>query len=271
VRGPLHAKRETRNQKPGAKKERLDILVQRRFGVTRSKAQGLIHTNSVLGPGGEVLPKPGLRLAEDTPLTLRAGPRYVSRGGEKLGAALDHFGVDVQGSVAIDVGASTGGFTDCLLQRGAARVYAVDVGRGQLAWALRQDPRVIVLERTNIRYLEPGRLPERPGFFTADCSFISLRLVLPPLQALLADTAAGIVLIKPQFEAGRKHVEKGGVVRDGAVRARVVQEVIEAAEGLGFASQGVIPSPLLGPAGNQEFLAYLTLRAWTAVHRFAKC
>ncbi len=238
-------------------KERLDVLVQRQTGVTRAKAHGLITAGSVLGPHGERLDKPGARLPVDMAIEIRESPKYVSRGGLKLEAALDHFGIDVQGRVAIDVGASTGGFTDCLLQRGAARVYAVDVGYGQLAWTLRQDPRVVVLERVNIRHLTPGQLPERPDFFVADCSFISLNLVLPPLKELLTGDAEGVVLIKPQFEAGREHVGKGGVVRDEEVHTRVVEEVLAAASEVGFSRRGVIPSPLLGPAGNREFLAYL--------------
>ena len=241
------------------KKERLDILVQRQASVTRAKAQGLILAGSVFSEKGEQLDKPGVRLPDDTVLEIRAEQRYVSRGGFKLEAALDQFAVRVEGLVAIDVGASTGGFTDCLLQHGAARVYAVDVGYGQLAWKLRQDPRVVVIERTNIRHLTPDQLPERPSFFTADCSFISLRLVLPPLKALLADHAEGIVLIKPQFEAGKELVGKGGVVRDPAVQAQVVEDVLAEAEQLGFVRKGVIPSPLIGPAGNREFLAYLRL------------
>ena len=240
-------------------KERLDILVQRQAGVTCTQAQGLILAGEVLGPQGEVLDKPALRLAEDTALQIRKQPRYVSRGGQKLEAALDAFAIRVEGVVAIDVGASTGGFTDCLLQHGAARVYAVDVGYGQLAWTLRHDPRVVVLERTNIRNLTPEALPERPAFFTADCSFISLRLVLPPLKALLAEEAEGVVLIKPQFEADRELVGKGGVVRDTAVHEQVIEDVLASAAQVGFVSKGVIPSSLLGPAGNREFLAYLSL------------
>jgi 23S rRNA (cytidine1920-2'-O)/16S rRNA (cytidine1409-2'-O)-methyltransferase len=165
--------------------------------------------------------------------------------------------VAVAGRVAIDVGASTGGFTDCLLQHGAARVYAVDVGYGQLAWKLRQDPRVAVLERTNIRHLTADALDEAPNLFVADCSFISLRLVLPPLAALLTRPAEGVVLVKPQFEAGRGLVGKGGVVRDPEVHGAVVRDVLAAAEAEGFQDAGVIPSPLLGPAGNREFLAHL--------------
>jgi 23S rRNA (cytidine1920-2'-O)/16S rRNA (cytidine1409-2'-O)-methyltransferase len=238
-------------------RERLDLLVQRQAGVTRSKAQGLILTGQVFDAAGNRLDRPGQRLPEDTVLEIRSGERFVSRGGWKLEAAFEAFPFKVTGRVAIDVGASTGGFTDCLLQHGAARVYAVDVGYGQLAWTLRQDPRVVVLERCNIRELEPGALPERPDFFTVDCSFISLRLVLPPLLRLLGEKAEGVVLIKPQFEAGREQVGKGGVVRDEAVHERVIEDVRRAARDLGFAAMDVIPSPLLGPAGNREFLAYL--------------
>ncbi len=237
-------------------KERLDILVQRQAGVSRSKAQGLILTGHVQNAAGEPFDKPGLRVPPDTPLIIVDEARFVSRGGDKLEAAFDAFPLDVTDAVAIDVGASTGGFTDCLLQHGAAKVYAVDVGYGQLAWSLRQDPRVVVLERTNIRHLEPGTLPEQPRFFTADCSFISLRLVLPPLRALLAPEAEGVALIKPQFEAGKDQVGKGGVVRDEAVRQRVVQDILDIAADLGFSPQGVIPSPLTGPAGNREYLAH---------------
>jgi 23S rRNA (cytidine1920-2'-O)/16S rRNA (cytidine1409-2'-O)-methyltransferase len=239
------------------KKERLDTLVQRRTGVTRSQAQGLIQLGKVFDGKGEKLDKPGMRLPEDTVLEVREEPRFVSRGGEKLGAALQAFPIPVEGAVAIDVGASTGGFTDCLLQHGAARVYAVDVGYGQLAWKLRQDPRVVVMERTNARTLTTNDLPERPTLFVVDCSFISLRLVLPPLRPLLADRAQGVALIKPQFEAGREQVGRGGVVRDPEIHARVVEEVAGAAAELGFENRGVIPSPLLGPAGNREFLIHL--------------
>ncbi len=238
-------------------KERLDILVQRQAGVSRSKARGLIHTGQVYGPGNRKLDKPGMRLDVCTPLEIRDASPYVSRGGDKLEAAFQSFPFDVAGRVAIDVGASTGGFTDCLLQHGAAYVYAVDVGYGQLAWKLRQDPRVVVMERTNIRHLTPDRLPEQPTFFAVDCSFISLGLVLPPLAALVSHDADGVVLIKPQFEAGREQVGRGGVVRDEAVRARVVDQVLEVAETVGFPEAAVIPSPLLGPAGNREFLAWL--------------
>lgn len=240
-------------------KERLDAIVQRTTGGDLAKAKGLILAGLVFGPNGEVLDKPAVRLEKDIALDIRESPRYVSRGGFKLEQALEHFQLDVRGMVAIDVGASTGGFTDCLLQHGVALVYAVDVGYGQLAWKLRQDKRVVVLERTNIRNLTTAQVPERPIFFAADCSFISLQQVLPPLKALLAENAQGIVLIKPQFEASREQVEKGGVVRDVAVHTEVVDTVLDAARKLGFATRGVIPSSLLGPAGNREFLAYLAL------------
>lgn len=242
-------------------KERLDVLVQRRAGVSRSKAQGLIRTGKVLGPQGRPLDKPGQRFEDDLEFTLREGPRYVSRGGDKLEAALKHFALDPTGHVAIDVGASTGGFTDCLLKHGAQKVYAVDVGYGQLHWQLREDPRVVVLERTNIRHLTPDRLDERPTFFTADCSFISLRLVLPPLQALLAPSAEGVLLIKPQFETQKEKVGKKGVVTDPRVHEEVIEEVTGFCRGLGFTASPVLPSPLLGPAGNREFLAHVTTPA----------
>lgn len=238
-------------------KERLDVLVQRMAGVSRSQAQGMIHTGMVYSIDGDKLDKPGARFPIDTPLDIRDEPRFVSRGGEKLEAAFEAFSSDVEGRVAIDVGASTGGFTDCLLQHGAAKVYAVDVGYGQLAWKLRQDPRVVVLERTNIRRLEADALGEAPEFFTADCSFISLRLVLPPIWKLTATEAEGIVLVKPQFEAGREQVGKGGVVRSPEVHERVLADLETAARELGFTAGPVIPSPLIGPAGNREFLMRL--------------
>ena len=239
---------------------RLDELVQRRAGVSRSKSQGLIRTGKVRGADGEALDRPGRMVTPGLELTIDQGPPYVSRGGVKLEAALDAFQLAPAGRIAIDVGASTGGFTDCLLQRGAAKVYAVDVGYGQLDWKLRQDPRVVVMERTNVREMTPESLSDRPDFFTVDCSFISLRIVLPALRPLLADAAEGVALIKPQFEAGREEVGKGGVVRDPAVHERVIADVRDAAERAGFDTRGVINSPLEGPAGNREFLAHLVVR-----------
>lgn len=238
-------------------KERLDILVQQQAGVSRSKAQGLIQTGQVFDGSGNRLDKPGLRLEPEVPLEIREPPRFVSRGGEKLAAAFDAFPFSVDGHICIDLGASTGGFTDCCLQRGARMVYAVDVGYGQLAWDLRQDARVAVMERCNARNLTPDMLDESPTRFVADCSFISLKIVLPPLIPVLGPAPEGVVLIKPQFEAGKNQVGKGGVVRDERVRQRTVDDVCAVARALGFAGVSVAPSPLTGPAGNKEFLAYL--------------
>ena len=242
-------------------KVRLDVRVQSQAGVSRSQAQGLIRTGKVSAADGTLLDKPGKQVDEGTAVVIDEGPRYVSRGGQKLEAALTHFGIDAEGKVAIDVGASTGGFTDCLLQGGASKVYAVDVGYGQLHWRLRQDERVVVLDWTNIRHLDPDAIEERPNFFTVDCSFISLRLVLPPVKGLLGPGAEGVVLIKPQFEAAKEQVGRGGVVRDEAVHREVVDAVLNFARQVGFESRGVIPSPLLGPAGNREFLAHLIVRS----------
>jgi len=239
---------------------RLDELVQRRTGFSRTKAQGLIHTGMIKDADGKPLTKPGHSVPDDLEIVIGEAPKFVSRGGAKLEAALDAFALDVTGKIAIDVGASTGGFTDCLLQHGAAKVYAIDVGYGQLDWKLRQDPRVVVLERTNARNLTPDQIPDRPTFFTVDCSFISLKLLLPPLLPLLARPAEGVVLIKPQFEAGRDQVGKGGVVRDPEIHAQVVESLREAAQSMGFTVAGVIQSPLEGPAGNKEFLACLKLK-----------
>lgn len=238
-------------------KERLDSLVARRFQVSRSKAQGLIQTGRICGTEGERLDKPGARVDPEIVLELIEGPRFVSRGGEKLAHAFETFPVSVAGKVAMDVGASTGGFTDCLLQNGAVKVYAVDVGYGQLAWSLRRDPRVVVMERCNIRALTPEKLEFTPEFFTADCSFISLKLVLSAVMPLMGPTPEGVALIKPQFEAGRERVSRGGVVRDAQVHEEVIHEVVTYGKELGFRSIDVTPSPLLGPAGNREFLAWM--------------
>jgi len=239
-------------------KERLDILVQQQAGVSRSKAQGLIQTGQVYDEAGNRLDKPGLRLESALTLEIREQPRFVSRGGEKLAAAFDAFPFSVEGHICIDLGASTGGFTDCCLQQGAQKIYAVDVGYGQLAWQLRQDERVVVMERCNARNLTAGMLQELPTRFVADCSFISLKIILPPLVPLLGPKSEGIVLIKPQFEAGKDQVGKGGVVRDENVRQQVVDDICAVARTLGFRSVNVIPSPLTGPAGNKEFLAHLS-------------
>ena len=194
------------------------------------------------------------------------GPRYVGRGGDKLAAALDRFAVPVEGARALDAGASTGGFTDCLLQRGAAHVVAVDVGYGQLDWRLRQDPRVTVMERTNVRDLRLGDLPYEPAVLTADLSFISLRLALPAMVAVAAEDADFVLLVKPQFEAGREDVGTNGVVADPAVWARVLRETVGRADHEGVRPRALMASPLVGPAGNVEFLLH-AVRSTTAEPR----
>lgn len=204
-----------------------------------------------------VMDKPGLKVPTDAAIVIKALPRFVSRGGEKLAAALDAFQVPVAGQVCADVGASTGGFTDCLLQYGAARVYAIDVGYGQLDYKLRSDARVIVMERTNARYVEG--LPEQPALAVIDASFISLRLILPVVRRWMAASGQIVALIKPQFEAGRGDVGKGGVVKDSLIHVSVLHEVLTAAAQDGFTVQGLIKSPLKGPAGNIEFLTHLAI------------
>jgi len=249
-------------------KERLDVLlVERRLAESRTQAQRLIRAGLVRVTG-QISDKPGTRVATNATVTLQARPRFASRGGTKLEAALVRFGLDVAGVVAADVGASTGGFTDCLLKRGARRVYAIDVGYGQLDWRLRNDPRVVVMERTNARYLES--LPEPVDLVTADVSFISLGLILPVAVRWLSlpdpppvGKGRGVVvaLIKPQFEAGRREVGKGGVVRDPAVHRRVLERVLGVAAELGLGLCGLMPSPLRGPAGNVEFLGWWEMGA----------
>ena len=211
--------------------------------------------------GDRPVTKPGAEVPADAEVRLRtADSPYVSRGGEKLAGALDAFGLAVRGLVALDVGASTGGFTDCLLQRGARRVIALDVGYGQLAWKLRQDPRVVVIERTNARHLTPALLPEAPDLAVIDVSFISLATVLPAVAGVLAPRGAIIALVKPQFEVGRGRVGKGGVVRAPALRAEAVAGVRAVAERLGFTVRGEAESVLPGPKGNREVFLWL---AWS--------
>jgi len=241
---------------------RLDqALVERGFCPSREKAKRAIMAGQV-----RINDRPGRKPSDSVQpadqLSVLAPEKYVSRGGYKLEHALEHFQVDVAGQVAVDLGAATGGFTDCLLQRGAARVYAVDVGQGQFAWKLRHDPRVVLLERTNARDLAPAKLP--PPFAAAhlvaiDCSFISLRKILPAAVSLLGPGGKIVALIKPQFEAGKTEADRGaGVIRDAAIHERVVRELQEfAAARLGARWRGVTESPLLGPAGNKEFLALM--------------
>ena len=232
---------------------RLDrLLVERGLAPSRERAQRLVMAGEVL-VDERVVSKPGTEVPDDAAIRVRtpASP-YVSRGGEKLAGALDAFGVAVEGRVVLDVGASTGGFTDVCLRRGARRVIAVDVGYGQLAWALRQDPRVTVLDRQNARFLTPDVLPERPDLAVVDVSFISLDLVLPSLAVVLAPVGEVVALVKPQFEVGKGEVGKGGVVRDAAKRAEAVRRVRACAEALGFTIVGEADSVLPGPKGNLE-------------------
>jgi 23S rRNA (cytidine1920-2'-O)/16S rRNA (cytidine1409-2'-O)-methyltransferase len=248
-----------------ASRVRLDqLIVERGLAESRSRAQALLIGGRVrvgAGDGARLDRKPGDLVDPETTVEVAVPEPYVSRGGHKLAAALDAFGVDPAGRVCLDVGASTGGFTDVLLQRGASRVYALDVGRGQLAESLRRDPRVISMERTNARTLTSSTLPESVSLATVDVSFISLRLVLGPIASTFEATGGDLVaLVKPQFEAGRGETNEG-VVRDPAVHARVMREVLDAAVAVGLEPAGEIPSPILGPEGNREFLVHLRVPA----------
>jgi 23S rRNA (cytidine1920-2'-O)/16S rRNA (cytidine1409-2'-O)-methyltransferase len=247
-------------------KERLDLLlVERGLAESRQQAQRLVMAGQVT-VDDRPADKPGMRVPVAARVTVKASLPYASRGGFKLAAALDAFRLDVGGWIVADVGASTGGFTDCLLQRGAARVYAIDVGYGQLAWTLQQDPRVVVMDRTNARYLE--HLPEPVDLATVDVSFISLKLILPAVASWLRPGAAEgriVALIKPQFEAGREQVGKGGVVRAPAIHRAVLEEIIGWAEAQGLELRGLIRSPVAGAAGNVEFLAHWLANGTAAV------
>jgi 23S rRNA (cytidine1920-2'-O)/16S rRNA (cytidine1409-2'-O)-methyltransferase len=241
-------------------KERLDaLLVEQGYFDSREKAKAAIMAGLVCA-NGEKVDKPGTKLSRDVRITVKGAPHpYVSRGGLKLEKALRLFGIDLRGAVVIDVGASTGGFTDCALQHGASLVYAVDVGYNQLDWKLRNDPRVVVMERTNFRYAEPDILPgPKPTFATVDVSFISLSLMFGPLRAILAPTGEAVVLIKPQFEAGRDKVGRAGVVRDPKTHRDVLRSVLKSAVECGFWTKGLTFSPITGGDGNVEFLAHLT-------------
>jgi 23S rRNA (cytidine1920-2'-O)/16S rRNA (cytidine1409-2'-O)-methyltransferase len=238
-------------------RRRLDqALVERGMVASHERAQAMVRAGLVR-LDGETTMRPDQMIDRDQPIEIAGSTAYVSRGGEKLRAALDAFRINVAGRVCLDVGASTGGFTDVLLQHGAARVIAVDVGYGQLAWPLRQDPRVIVLERTNIRNL--AALPQPADLAVIDVSFISLRLVLPRVRELLTPAAEVIALVKPQFEVGKGKVGKGGVVRDPAEHERIVSELSHFAKEIGYEVAGEIESPLRGAKGNREFLLYLRL------------
>jgi 23S rRNA (cytidine1920-2'-O)/16S rRNA (cytidine1409-2'-O)-methyltransferase len=234
-------------------------LVEQGLAPSRERARALILAGEVLD-GDRPVEKAGELVAAGAPLRLRSEPMpYVSRGGIKLAHALDTFGVAVAGVVALDVGASTGGFTDCLLQRGAARVYCIDVGHGQLAWKIASDARVVSIDRANIRHLPRERIPETCGLAVVDVSFISLTLVLPTLPQFLCPGAPLVTLVKPQFEVGRGNVGKGGIVRDEAARAQAVTDVAAAARGLGFTVMGETTSPITGGKGNVEL--FIQLRA----------
>jgi len=237
-------------------RQRLDqLLVTRNLAESRAKAQRLILAGAVRANNRPVF-KPGQEFPAEVVLAVAAPERFVGRGGEKLEKAFEVFVLDVRDKVCLDVGASTGGFTDCLLQHGAAKVFAVDVGKGQLHWKLRQDPRVVMMEQVNARYLKPGDLDTAPAFAVVDVSFISLTKVMPAVNTTLCRGAGIVTLIKPQFEAGRKDVCHGGVVRDAAVHARVVSQIRAFGQAeLGLVWRGVCESPIRGPAGNIEFLA----------------
>jgi 23S rRNA (cytidine1920-2'-O)/16S rRNA (cytidine1409-2'-O)-methyltransferase len=242
-----------------AKKIRIDLLlVERGLVESRNRAQRLVMAGEVR-VAGEMIHKSSTQVAEDAQIEIKARPKYISRGGKKLEAALAAFDVPVAGKICADVGASTGGFTDCLLQNGAAKVYAIDVGYGILHWKLREDPRVVVMERVNARYVDI--LPEAIELVTVDASFISLGLLLPAIKGWFADDQGQTVtLIKPQFEAGRKAAAvHAGVIKDRAVHRRVLAETLQSAMALGFYPAGLIASPVKGPKGNIEFLADLRL------------
>ncbi len=243
-------------------KKRLDVLlVERRLADSREKAKAIIMTGNVF-VNGQREDKAGTSFDEEKASIEIKGHtmKYVSRGGYKLEKAIDVFGVDVRDKVCMDIGSSTGGFTDCMLQNGAVKVFAVDVGRGQLDWKLRQDERVISMEKTNIRYVTPEDIGEAVAFASVDVSFISLALVLPAARNLLTDDGRMVCLIKPQFEAGREKVGKKGVVRDKAVHIEVIEKVIDIADGLHFKVLGLDYSPIKGPEGNIEYLIYLEKR-----------
>ena len=239
-------------------KERLDVLlVERGLAPSREKAKAVIMAGIVY-VDGQKEDKAGTTFEDTVEIQVRGSTlRYVSRGGLKLEKAVEAFALDLEGKVCMDVGASTGGFTDCMLQNGAAKVYAVDVGHGQLDWKLRNDPRVICMEKTNIRYVTPGDIPETLDFASIDVSFISLTKVLGPVKALLKEDGQVVCLIKPQFEAGRKEVGKKGVVRDKAVHLEVICMVAAYARQIGFQISGLDFSPVRGPEGNIEYLLYL--------------
>ncbi len=241
-------------------KKRLDqLVIEQGLAQSRERAKRLILSGNV-SVDGRVSDKPGVLFPAHARISLlREADQYVSRGGDKLAGALDAFSLEVTGCVCLDVGASTGGFSDCLLQRGAARVYAVDVGYGQLAWKLRTDPRVRVIERANIRHLPESALPEPVDIVTVDVSFISLKIVVPAVFKFMKADASLVVLVKPQFEVGRSQVGKGGVVRDPGLHESVLRDLSGFFSGQGLSHKATAVSPLLGPKGNREFFMHLDL------------
>ena len=241
-----------------ANKTRLDVLlVERGYLETRQKAQATIMSGLVFVKGQRV-DKPGTAVPNDVEIEVRGNVlKYVSRGGLKLEKAMATFPVQLEGAICGDIGASTGGFTDCMLQNGASKVYAVDVGYGQLAWKLREDPRVVCMERTNARYLDHEQIPDELDFASIDVSFISLKLILPAVHNVLKDGGHVACLVKPQFEAGRDEVGKKGVVRDGAVHRQVVRGILDFAPEIGLSVQGLDYSPIKGPEGNIEYICHM--------------
>lgn len=239
-------------------KKRLDVLVvERGLAESRQKAQALIMAGQVFS-GERKMDKAGMSVDEALPLEVRGQTlRYVGRGGLKLEKAMEVFPIDLTGQITADIGASTGGFTDCMLQNGASKVYAVDVGYGELAWKLRSDERVVVLERTNARYLDREQVPDELDFASIDVSFISLKLIFPAVHDLLKEGGHVVSLIKPQFEAGREFVGKKGIVRDPKVHLMVLEQYLENAENAGFSVLGITYSPITGQEGNIEYLGYL--------------
>ena len=245
------------------KKSRLDLhLLTKGLVKTRQEAQNLIRAGKVKTINGQILDKPGQEVLKTLEIKVTQPLRFVSRGGEKLAAAFNQFSIEIENRVCLDAGISTGGFTDCLLQLGAAKVYRIDVGYGQTAWSIRNDPRVVLLERTNIRHLTPEKLfndgDPIPDFAVADLSFISLKIVLPSFKSLLCNVRSELlVLVKPQFEVGKDKVGKGGVVRDHSLHIEAIEGVVNESEKYGWYPKGLIASPLKGPAGNQEYLLWM--------------
>lgn len=239
-------------------KERIDVLlVEKGYFGSREKAKAAVMAGLVF-VDGRIFDKPGMTVDPEAEINVKGDTcPYVSRGGLKLEKALDTFGIDPSGLICLDIGASTGGFTDCLLSRGASKVYAVDVGYGQLDYRLRTDPRVVNIEKCNFRYLDSGLISDRIGFFCCDVSFISVGMIIPAALPLLSGDSSGVVLVKPQFEAGRDQVGKKGIVRDPAVHVEVIEKVMAIAEENGLSVSGVTHSPITGAKGNIEYLLYL--------------